>query len=138
VECKESRRHPPPPGVEVHHRGDYGRQRCWRTFGRQTSQVGGGEGEGPSSPQPRAPVLRQHPVLRRKQLQGAGLPGTLGDVSGPLSLAPIDTASTTTQVDKSVSNGERRNKPRCTCLRQETRVFLTGFATSPLTSSRLT
>jgi hypothetical protein len=37
-------------------------------------------------------------------------PGTLGDMSGPLSVAPIGITSTTAQVDKVVTIGERRNK----------------------------
>jgi hypothetical protein len=37
-------------------------------------------------------------------------PEAPGDVSGPLSVAPIGTTSTTAQVDKVVPPGERRNK----------------------------
>jgi hypothetical protein len=50
------------------------------------------------------------PAASMKAAQRRTYPGASGDVSGPLSVAPIGTTSSTAQVDKVVPHGERRNK----------------------------
>jgi hypothetical protein len=98
------------PCVQVPQRGEgrHSGHHCRRTLGYH-----------PTAPKKPSGTLKQRakftssvtlPAVSKEADARRTPPGAPGDVSGPLSVEPIGTTSSTAQVDKVVPNGERRNK----------------------------
>jgi hypothetical protein len=102
--------------------------------------AGGHLGDHPAAPKKLSGTLKPTakgtsyapvPAASKEAASRRTSPGAPGDVSGPLSVAPIGTTSKTAQVDKVVPHGERCNKSPVYVSGRKTRAnSWTGFARS--------